>query len=101
MGFAAGSLLTTGSNNVDVGNFGIAGESNTIRIGTTGTQAATFIAGISGVAISGAAVVVNAGGQLGVAASSVRFKDKIKPMDKASDAIFSSSARFVGLPVRE
>jgi uncharacterized coiled-coil protein SlyX len=43
--------------------------------------------GISGVAIAGAPVVVNAGGQLGVAASSERFKDKIRPMDKASEAI--------------
>jgi len=34
-------------------------------------------------------VVVNASGQLGVAASSARFKDAIKPMDKASEAILA------------
>src|SRR5439155_25865579 len=49
----------------------------------------TFIAGISGVVVSGAGVVVNASGQLGVAASSARFKDEIKPMDKASEAILA------------
>ena len=34
-------------------------------------------------------MVVSASGQLGVAASSARFKDEIKPMDKASEAILS------------
>jgi len=34
-------------------------------------------------------VVVNASGQLGVAASSARFKDEIKPMDKASEGILA------------
>ena len=32
-GYLAGSALTTGSNNIDVGNVGVAAESNTIRIG--------------------------------------------------------------------
>ena len=34
-------------------------------------------------------VVVNATGKLGVAASSARFKEAIKPMDKASEAILA------------
>jgi hypothetical protein len=50
---------------------------------------ATFISGIHGVAVTGTAVVVNGSGQLGVAPSSQRFKDEIKPMDKASEALFS------------
>jgi septal ring factor EnvC (AmiA/AmiB activator) len=49
----------------------------------------TFIAGINGVAVTGAAVVVNSSGQLGVAPSSERFKDEIKPMDKTSEAILA------------
>src|SRR5438128_1523465 len=53
LGFSAGSNLTTGSNNIDIGNAGVAGESGTIRIGTGGTQTATFIAGISGATIPG------------------------------------------------
>jgi len=89
LGFNAGSNLTTGSNNIDIGNVGSAGESSHIRIGTEGTQTNTFIAGIAGVAVTGSAVVVNASGQLGVAPSSARFKEAIKPMDKASEAILS------------
>jgi hypothetical protein len=34
-------------------------------------------------------VLVNAAGQLGVAASSARFKDQIKPMDQASKAVLA------------
>jgi len=90
LGNFAGANLTTGDNNIDVGNVGIAGESNTIRIGTVGTQTATYIAGISGIPIgAGVAVRVNASGQLGTVASSARFKDEIKPMDKASEAILA------------
>jgi septal ring factor EnvC (AmiA/AmiB activator) len=67
----------------------VAGESNKIRIGIAGTQNATFIAGISGVAVTGSQVVVNSNGKLGVAASSARFKQAIKPMDKTSEAILA------------
>jgi len=87
VGWNAGANLTTGSNNIDIGNNGVAAESNTIRIGTSGTQTRTFIAGVNGAAVMGAAVKVNAAGQLGTAPSSARFKDEIKPMDKASEAI--------------
>jgi hypothetical protein len=92
LGLGAGFSLTTGDNNIDIGNGGVAGESNTIRIGTQGTQTATFIAGIRGVPISGGtAVGVNSNGQLGQRASSARFKEAIQPMDKASEAISRSS----------
>jgi hypothetical protein len=89
LGTDAGVNLTTGDQNIDIGNIGTAGESDTIRIGTGAFQRRTFIAGISGVAVTGATVVVNGSGQLGVAASSERFKDQIKPMDKASEAILA------------
>jgi hypothetical protein len=89
LGFGAGQNLTTGSNNIDIGNAGAAGESNKIRIGTVGTQTKTFIAGIHGVAVSGPPVLVSSSGQLGVAPSSKRFKDGIKSMDKASDVILA------------
>ena len=87
MGFQAGVNLTTGNNKIDIGNTGVAGESNKIRIGRQGTHNGTFIAGISGVGVSGSQVVVNAMGKLGVATSSARFKEDIKPMDKASETI--------------
>jgi hypothetical protein len=89
VGNQAGVNLTTGNNNIDIGAPGAAGEANTIRIGKQGTQKQTFIAGISGVAVTGSTVVVNSSGKLGVAASSARFKQAIKPMDKASEALLA------------
>jgi len=90
LGDGAGSSLTTGNNNIDVGNNGAAGESRTIRIGTVGTQRKTFIAGISGTTVAGGVgVIVGSNGQLGTVVSSGRFKEDIKPMDKASEAILS------------
>jgi uncharacterized coiled-coil protein SlyX len=89
LGINAGDNLTVGNNNIDIGNTGIAAESNTIRIGTQGTQTRTFIAGISGAAGTGSPVVINGSGQLGVAASSARYKDRIKPMENASEAVLA------------
>ena len=90
VGDGAGANLTTGSNNIDIGNEGVAEEANTVRIGTSGTQTTTYIAGISGATASGgAAVFVNADSKLGTLTSSARFKDEIKPMDKASKAILA------------
>jgi Chaperone of endosialidase len=90
VGSTAGANLTTGSNNIDIGNQGVAAEANTIRIGTVGTQTKTFIAGIHGATASGgAAVFVNSSGELGTLTSSARFKEAIKPMDKASEAILA------------
>jgi hypothetical protein len=89
LGSNAGNTLTTGSNNIDVGALGVATESGAIRIGTVGTHTKAFIAGISVSAITGTAVVVNSNGRLGVASSSQRFKDEIKPMDKASQAVLA------------
>jgi hypothetical protein len=87
IGLSAGANLTTGQNNIDIGNAGVAGESNTIRIGTQGTQTKTFVAGISGTVVRGVAVKVNAAGQLGTTPSSARFKQNIRPMDNASETI--------------
>jgi hypothetical protein len=89
LGFNAGGNLTIGNNNIDIGNVGVAAEANTVRVGTQGTHRRAFIAGISGSAVTGSPVVVNASGQLGVAASSERFKDEIKPMDKMSEAMLA------------
>ena len=86
-GFQAGSNLTTGSNNIDVGNVGVAGESNTIRIGIHGTQRATFIADIYGASVTGSTVMVTPAGKLGVQVSSERFKTAIAPMGSNSDKL--------------
>jgi hypothetical protein len=90
LGVHAGLYLTTGDYNIDIGNDGVAGDASKIRIGTVGTQNATFIAGIHGATASGGtAVFVNSSGQLGTLTSSERFKEQIKPMDTASDAILA------------
>jgi len=87
LGYHAGAALTTGGNNLDIANYGVADEANTIRIGTHGSQNKTFIAGISGVPVVGADVVVGATGQLGVVASSARYKRDIKDMGASTDKL--------------
>ena len=90
LGVNAGFNLTTGDNNIDIGNAGVAGESNTIRVGDQATQTATYIAGISGsVVAKGAHVVIDENGRLGTKPCSQRFKTEIKPMNKASEAILA------------
>jgi len=89
LGNGAGTNLTTGNNNIDIGYIvgGVAGESNTIRIGNSDITN-TFISGISGTnSPGGVAVFCNSDGKLGVISSSARFKEDIKPMGKASEAI--------------
>ena len=90
LGYSAGSSLTTGGNNIDIGAnvLGNAGEANTIRIGKSGTQNRTFIAGISGKTVaSGVGVIIGANGQLGTVQSSARYKDDIRPMATTSESI--------------
>ena len=90
LGNFAGANLTTGDNNIDVGSVGVAAETNTIRIGTEGTQTNAYLAGIYQTNIAkGLVVQVDSGGHLGTVGSSERFKDAIKPMDKASEAILA------------
>jgi uncharacterized coiled-coil protein SlyX len=90
LGSHAGDFLTTGSNNIDVGSEGVAAEANTIRIGIEGTQTAAFIAGIANATVTGSAVYIDtASGQLGLVTSSARFKDGIRPMGDASEALLA------------
>ena len=57
-----------------------------------GVQNATFIAGIRGSVVpGGVGVIVGTDGQLGTVTSSERFKEAIKPMDKASEAILAQT----------
>ena len=89
IGYLAGENVN-GDNNIDIGNSANVHDNGVIRIGDSATQTKAFIAGIAGTPIApGVVVGVNANGQLGVKASSARFKEAIKPMDKASEAIFS------------
>ena len=89
IGTVAGFNLTSGDSNIDIDNQGIAGESNTIRIGSV--QTSTFIAGVGTTALgSGTQVLIDAAtGQLGINLSSRKFKKNIEPMNKASEAIMA------------
>ena len=92
LGNFAGSNLTTGDNNIDIGNQGVAAEIGTVRIGTVGVHTTVYIAGIKDTPLThgtAVAVGITPDGQLGVRASSARYKEAIKPMDKASEAILA------------
>jgi hypothetical protein len=91
LGWDAGADITSSNfntNNVEIGNSALTSERETIRIGGP-IQTRTFIAGINGASVTGSPVVVNAAGQLGVAPSSQRFKEEIKPMGDASEGILA------------
>jgi hypothetical protein len=78
IGTNAGRALTTGSGNVCIGVnvYGVAGESNTTRIRNVYSSVT-----------SGRAVYVTSGNKIGTLASSRRFKEEIKAMEKASESI--------------
>ena len=89
LGQFAGSNLNAGENyDIDIGNSGVAGESNTIRIGTAGNQSATYIAGVNGVTIGSASeVFISSAGQLGTILSSRRYKQDIADLGAESDVL--------------
>ena len=90
IGQQAGGMLTTGNDNIAIGNEGTAGEGATIRIGTAGTHARTFIAGIRGVATGqpdANSVMVDSNGQLGTIQSSRRYKEDIHDMGDATERL--------------
>jgi len=96
LGNVAGFNLTTGDNNIDIGADvqGVAGESNTIRIGdslpNTAGASACYIGGISGqTATAGTGVYIDATGKLGTITSSARFKHDIKPMGNTSETLLA------------
>jgi hypothetical protein len=87
VGMNAGYNLTHGANNIDIGNEGVAGESGRIRIGTASSQTATYIAGIENTKVTGSAVFITSSGQLGVLASSERYKTGIAPMGAGTEKL--------------
>ncbi len=98
IGFLAAVNVSGGdSNNIHIGNPGLAGDgaaanSGVIRIGTAGTQTSFFVAGVSGVPTglgSPVPVLIDANGQLGTMSSSRRFKEDIQDMGDASSGLMS------------
>jgi hypothetical protein len=89
LGYLAGQNLTSGDDNIDIGADGVAGDAGVIRIGRSFIND-TYIAGIfERTNLLGIEVFIDQYGKLGTSTSSARFKDDIKPMDKASEAIFA------------
>ena len=77
---ALAGINSTGDANVYVGAgiIGVAGENNTTRIKNIYSSVA-----------SGRAVYVTSDNKIGVLSSSRRYKQEIKPMDKASETLFA------------
>jgi hypothetical protein len=57
-------------------------------------QTSTFVAGISGTPLRGSQLVVTASGQLGILASSARYKRDIEDMGAQSGAVPVASSDF-------
>jgi hypothetical protein len=83
-------VFATGDFNIYIGNNGVGGESNTIRIGFNPEQTKTFVAGIRGTTTGindAVPVVIDSNGQLGTINSSQRFKEDIHDMGDLSRAL--------------
>src|SRR4029077_2817590 len=80
LGFGAGNSVTTANSVICIGaNVAGANVSNSCYIGSIFGQMAP----------SGTLVSINANGKLGTTPSARRFKEEIKPMDRASEALFA------------
>jgi len=80
LGFGTGSNVTTANNVIAIGSAG-ADVNNSCYIGNIRGRTTQNANAIS--------VVIDSSGQLGTVSSSARFKNEIKPMDKASEAILA------------
>jgi hypothetical protein len=88
---------TTGGGNIAIGfNAGsaVGSSGNVIAIGSPGddVDSTCFIGNIRGVQTQNAdavAVLIDSAGQLGTMSSSARFKNEIKPMENASEAVLA------------
>ena len=96
MGAGALPNNTTGRSNTALGinaGAGVTTADNVICIGADvdgeNVSNTCYVGNIFGVTSVGISVLVNSAGKLGTTTSSQRFKEEIKPMDKASEALFA------------
>ena len=95
IGYFALDGNTTGSNNIALGRFAgmnVTTANNVICIGSDGMNVnnGCFIGNIFNATSSGGtAVLINTDGRLGTVTSSQRFKEHIKPMEQASEALYA------------
>ena len=84
-----GSNITTGAQNIMIGNGGLSGDTGAIKIGTSGFHTSCAIQGIYGVTSAGAtACEINSSGVLGTVISSERYKHEIENIDDYSSDLF-------------
>lgn len=84
----AGVNLVRGTNDIYIGNPGVATEDGVIRIGDLNNQRSTYVAGIFTSSVdAGALVQVNSEGHLGAVLSSGRYKEDIHDMLDTSSNI--------------
>jgi trimeric autotransporter adhesin len=95
IGYLAGSNNTSGTQNIALGAFAgldVTTADNVICIGVNGDNVSDscYIGNIFGGTVpGGATVIIDNNGHLGTIVSSQRFKDEIKPMDKASETLYA------------
>ncbi len=95
VGLGALGNNNTGDNNIALGSsagISVTTADNIICIGAQGQNLSNscFIGQIFGAtAAGGSAVFIDANGKLGTSTSSRRFKEDIKPMERASEALFA------------
>jgi hypothetical protein len=96
VGTNAGVNLVRGTNDIYIGNPGVATEDGAIRIGDINKQRTTYIAGIFTSSVAdGALVQVDSEGHLGAGLSSARYKENIHDMlDASSDIMFLRPVTF-------
>lgn len=85
VGANAGLYVRGGGYNIEIGNVGTANDVGFIRIGAPNRQSATYIAGITNAQVAGSAVYISQTGQLGVLASSERYKTNVASMGSSSE----------------
>jgi len=81
LGINAGEGLTIGSGNVYIGG--------NVSAGASGENDTTRIRNVYFSTVAARAVYVDQGGKLGTLSSSKRYKEEIKPMDRASETLFA------------
>jgi hypothetical protein len=93
LGAGAGIFLGLGSNNILIGDAGFSSSFDVISIGAIPASgipySRTYIGGIYNSVEQDRPVYVDSQGHLGSPGSSRRYKEEIKSMDKASDALFA------------
>lgn len=109
LGGASLSNLSSGTDNVSIGSSsgtaytgaesfniclgdgvtGVVGESNAMHLGDSGSITTAFMGGVFGVTITGSAMLMNSGGQMGTVVSSEKYKDNIADLGDTSSEVMS------------